>query len=135
MISIIIKKELVENEKRKLLEGLGFDKDKTNYLEQHIDTEAIFDFFKDEQSFFQVHLLMQNIKKENKSWEDSAERLSDTIKLRILTAFVQSAIKLFSISKTMNLDEIMNLLIDLKTQDKIDTLQTMIADTLESNIQ
>ncbi len=135
MISIIIKKELVENEKRKILESLAFDREKTNFLEQHIDTDAIFDFFKDEKSFFQVHSLMQNINKENKSWKDYADSLSDTIKIRILTAFIQSAIKLFSISETMNQDEIMNLLIDLKTQDKIDTLQTMIADTLESNIQ
>lgn len=134
MISVIIKKELIKNEKRKVLEGLAFDSEKINTIEQFIDTTAIFDFFTDEKSFFQVRELMQEIKKEKKTLEDYADSLTATIKIRILTAFIQSAMKLFSISENMDQDEIINLLIDLKTHDKIDTLQTMIADTLEHNI-
>lgn len=133
MQNVIIKKEVIEIEKEKFISGIPFEEQKKNYIRQGVSTDDIFSFFLNIKSPDQLKELNLDSASLH-TMEDYIPFTTNYIKVKILTAMIQAAIQLHFISKEMSFDDRINLLIDLKNDGDIETLQILLSDTLENDL-
>jgi len=131
--NVILKREIIEALKEKVVAGLPFNEDRKIFIRENLNVEEIYNYFitpKEPGEFKTLNITSRSFLIP----DDFVNYTKDFLKLIIKSAILEATIKLDSISKRMTEEEIMNHLIDLKTLEEIETVQSLIADTLENDI-
>ena len=129
--NVIVKREVIESLKEKVVSGLPFNEDRKRFIRENLSVEEFYNYFitpKEPGEFKTLSITSRSFL----TPDDFVNYTKDFLKLIIKSAILEATIKLDSISKRINEEEIMNHLIDLKTLEEIEIVQRLIADTLEN---
>lgn len=131
-MSIIITSEVVLKELGKVLEG--FSEERKEKIIRSFDTGKVFDYFKwvDRKNISELFEELQNMKDADFEIPSNAEKAFYLmVTQKILLLVLASLKKELDLLNNLSGDEKMNLLIDLKTSENLDSLEIILSDTIE----
>ncbi|MBW8523834.1 hypothetical protein K0U91_01165 [Chryseobacterium chendengshani] len=132
-MAVILKIEVLEALKEKVIGNLPFDVNQKIYISDHISARDLLQFFiksTNSDDFKNINILSPSLD----TADDFVKFTSDLIKIKLITAMLQAATQMELISDSMTHDEKINFLIDLKNLDNIATINSIISDTLENDL-